>query len=142
VKTVRVFLLATLAIALGWGGIGQIASVSASANVARIVEHESFTGQTANLSSAASVTVPSGGADYRISFYPTHISGGSAGLIGLAYTDDAGTQNTELTMNGTILFGNYVAIVHAASGNLTVFTTGTQDAGAQTYNFYVTIEEL
>ncbi len=148
-KTVRVFLLATLAIALGWGVIGQIGHVSASAKVARIVADDAVIGQTSDVATVSSVTVPGGGANYRVAALSAVTSGaGNSGQIHLDYTDDVGAQTVVISMSTDPTFSatSSTLSIHAASGTVVVSAFCTQNAcagaGAHTYNLYSVIEEL
>jgi hypothetical protein len=118
--------------------------VGASANVARIVAHDSVVGQTADVATISSVTVPSGGADYRVSLVGVMTAGvANAGQMHVDYTDDVGSQVVVIAIDGGSP-GTFA--IHAASGTVVVSSFCTQNAcagsGAHTYNVYATIEEL
>lgn len=143
-KTVRFALFLALAIALGW--VVHALPVSADARTPRIVAHDSLVGQTADVATISSVTVPVGGADYRVAVMPVLTAGaGNAGQVHIDYTDDLGAQTSVIAINGYTAGTNTVSI-HAASGSVIVSTFCTQNAcagsGAHTYNMYAVIEEL
>lgn len=111
-----------------------------SAIVPRIVAHESFNGQTSDLSPAVTLTAPAAGTDYRVSLYATPVSGSPTGSVTIDFTDAAGSQELALGI-GTA--SQKTSVIHAASStSVSVSTTGTQSGGAFTYDLFVTIEEL
>ncbi len=148
-KTVRFALILALAAAMGWAVHSM--PVSADAHTPRIVAHDSVTGRTTDDAAVSSVTVPSGGADYRvtaISAVTAGTTGVSAGEIDVTWTDDLGSQTASVTIVNSpglpVVNGTFA--IHAASGTVVVSTSCTQNAcnghGAHTYNVYSTVEEL
>lgn len=114
--------------------------VRADAHVPRIVAHVSLSGQTADSSSVAVITVPTGGADYRVSMLGVTTAGSPSGIGTIVYTDDNGSQTANVAAFSAIT--GKINQIHAASGSLTIATVGTQDGGSTTYNFYLAVEEL
>lgn len=115
-------------------------TVAADSRVARIVDHQSLTGQNADLSPAATVSVPSGGSDYLITLYATKTAGNTAGAVTVDYTDDAGIQQDSMAISG---LSQKSFVVHAASSTtLSISTINTQTGGGQTYSLYTVIQEM
>lgn len=135
--SLTVVLLATLLYVSG------SSPVQADSHVARIVVNQALTGQTTDLSPAATLTSLSGGANYRVSVYPEITAGASAGSITIDFTDATGAQQRSFGLNqsGGNLPQTY--FVHSASSTtLSVSTISTQTSGGCTYNLYVVIEEI
>lgn len=118
-------------------------TVKADAHVARIVAQANLTGQTTDVATVASITVPTGGANYRVTVSDVSTTAGTiGGEVVVSYTSDLTSFNTSMPFTGPWPLHAPMEF-HAVGGtSVSIATMDSQTGGAQTYNLYVTIEEL
>lgn len=137
--------LSLLAVILALAGVlylSQSSTVAASSpHVPGIVAHQSLVGQTADITPIL-ISVPSGGADYRITINEVTTVGNTQGTVLIDYTGDLGAIEPAFSMGTESTVAHPAAVIHAVSGTLAISNVDTQTGGAQTYNLYVTVEEL